>query len=202
MRKFENVDVIACLAAVMEVNTRHYKSDFQCDVQQFRDAAYHPNEENTRLLWLSRPNGTECFRERDAYLRESYAYQCWLYHAAAPDLFRAYAVEITGLHKGKVVGNLYELDYRRHAAMLQKAALPAAGVTLKFEDGTQVRYSPNDYTKRLCEIIAGRGPIVCKHWEPEHPEDLQELLRAAQKERQKYRSSKFRIGIKKGENPL
>ncbi len=28
MRKYENVDIIASLGAVMELNTEHYKSDF------------------------------------------------------------------------------------------------------------------------------------------------------------------------------
>ena len=31
MRKYEHVDVIASLGAVMEINTEHYKSDFQYD---------------------------------------------------------------------------------------------------------------------------------------------------------------------------
>ena len=73
MRKYENVDIIASLGAVMELNTEHYKSDFRYDMEMFMEAAQHPTEENTHLLWLSRHCGTECFRERDAYLKESQA---------------------------------------------------------------------------------------------------------------------------------
>ena len=39
MNKFENVDVIASLQAVMKQNTAHYQSDFQYDADLFRAAA-------------------------------------------------------------------------------------------------------------------------------------------------------------------
>ena len=68
MRKYANVDVPATLGAVMEVNTEHYKSDFEYDLTMFREAARNPDGENNHLLWLSRQSGTECFCEREAYL--------------------------------------------------------------------------------------------------------------------------------------
>ena len=82
MRKYEDVDIIASLGAVMELNTEHYKSDFRYDMEMFMEAARHPTEENTHLLWLSRRCGTECFRERDVYLKESQASHTWAFHAA------------------------------------------------------------------------------------------------------------------------
>jgi len=33
MRKFENVDIVAALGAVVELNTEHYKSDFRHDIE-------------------------------------------------------------------------------------------------------------------------------------------------------------------------
>ena len=50
MRKYEDVDIIASLGAVMELNTEHYKSDFSYDIKMFMEAARHPTEENTHLL--------------------------------------------------------------------------------------------------------------------------------------------------------
>ena len=61
MRKYENVDIIASLGAVMELNTEHYKSDFRYDMEMFMEAAQHPTEENTHLLWLSRHHGGQHF---------------------------------------------------------------------------------------------------------------------------------------------
>ena len=145
MRKYEDVDIIASLGAVMELNTEHYKSDFRYDMEMFMEAARHPTEENPHLLWLSRRCGTECFRERDTYLKESQASHTWTFHATTGDSILAYAVEITGLRDGKVMGNLYELEYRQHAAKLGQQAFPIQEVSLKFEDGTETRCSYEQY---------------------------------------------------------
>ena len=163
MRKYENVDIIASLGAVMELNTEHYKSDFRYDMEMFMEAARHPTEENTHLLWLSRRCGTECFRERDVYLKESQASHTWAFHATTGDSILAYAVEITGLRDGKVMGNLYELDYRQHAAKLGQQALPIQEVSLKFEDGTETRCSYEQYDHGIYGMVAEHGKVVSRH---------------------------------------
>ena len=184
MRKYENVDIIASLGAVMELNTEHYKSDFRYDIEMFMEAARHPTEENTHLLWLSRHCGTECFRERDAYLKESQASHTWLFHA-------------TTLRDGKVMGNLYELDYRQHAAKLGQQAFPIQEVSLKFEDGTEGRYPYEQYNHNhgIYGMIAEHGKVVSKHYEPESEDVLRGLLAAARQGRQKNRAATFKIRI-------
>jgi len=195
LRKYENVDIIASLGAVMELNTEHYKSDFRYDMEMFMEAAQHPTEENTHLLWLSRRCGTECFRERDAYLKESYAHHAWTYHAATGESVLAYAVEITGFQDGRVMGNLYELDYRQHAAKLGQQALPVQEVSLKFEDGTEGRYPYEQYNDNIRGLIAEHGRLESKHWEPESEDALRGLLTAARQSRQKNRAATFKIKI-------
>ena len=170
MRKYENVDIIASLGAVMELNTEHYKSDFRYDMEMFMEAAQHPTEENTHLLWLSRHCGTECF-------------------------ILAYAMEITGLQDGKVMGNLYELDYRQHAAKLEQQALPVQEVSLKFEDGTEGRYPYEQYNHGIYGMVAEHGKVVSKHYEPENEDALRGLLTAARQSRQKNRAATFKIKI-------
>ena len=196
MRKYENVDIIASLGAVMEVNTAHYKSDFQYDMKMFMEAAQHPTKENTHLLWLlSRRCGTECFQERDAYLKESQANHTWTYHATTGDSILAYAVEITGLQDGKVMGNLFELNYLQHAAKLEQQALPVQEVSLKFEDGTENRYPFDQFNHNIYEMVAKHGKVVSRHYEPENENALQGLLIADRKSRQKHRSAMFKVKI-------
>ena len=62
MQKFENVDILACLDAVMKQNTGFYQSDFEIDKKIIHEAAASPAREDRTLLWLSRPSGTHCFR--------------------------------------------------------------------------------------------------------------------------------------------
>ena len=187
MRKYEDVDIIASLGAVMELNTEHYKSDFSYDIKMFMEAARHPTEENTHLLWLSRRCGTECFRERDVYLKESQASHTWAFHATTG--------EITGLRDGKVMGNLYELDYRQHAAKLGQQALPIQEVSLKFEDGTEGRYPYEQYNHGIYGMVSEHGKMVSRHYEPESEDALRDLLTAARQGRQKNRAATFKIKI-------
>ena len=39
MQKFENMDVIAALEAIMHQNTAYYQSDFAYDIKMLREAA-------------------------------------------------------------------------------------------------------------------------------------------------------------------
>ena len=65
LSKFEDVDVFTALEAVMKQNTGFYQSDFEIDKQIIAEAAAKPGREDRTLLWLCRPSGTHCFRERD-----------------------------------------------------------------------------------------------------------------------------------------
>ena len=77
MQKFENMDVIAALEAIMHQNTAYYQSDFAYDIKMLREAARSDQPEDKLLLWLSRPSGTFCFRERDVLLKDTQAYNTW-----------------------------------------------------------------------------------------------------------------------------
>ena len=196
MRKFENVDVIAALGAVMESNTAHYKSDYQYDVEMFQKAAAAPDSDINRLLWLSRPSGTECFYERDAYLTGNYANHAWGYYADTKDNILAYAVEITSKEGGKVMGTLYELDYKAHVQRLEKDALPAASVTVKYEDGAERNFPYEDWNKRKREVVQAEvdhGKPVRTRFDPQNEDFLQRRLRQERAERQKYTPAVFKL---------
>ena len=77
MQKFENMDVIAALEAIMHQNTAYYQSDFAYDIKMLRESARSDQPEDKLLLWLSRPSGTFCFRERDVLLKNTQAYNTW-----------------------------------------------------------------------------------------------------------------------------
>ena len=69
MQKFENVDILACLDAVMKQNTGFYQSDFDIDREIIAKTAASASKEDKTLLWFCRPSGTHCFRERDVFLK-------------------------------------------------------------------------------------------------------------------------------------
>ena len=168
MQKFENVDILACLDAVMKQNTGFYQSDFEIDKEIIHKAAASPDREDGTLLWLSRPSGTHCFRERDVFLKDTRPYNTWKFHGQQTrDRILAYAVELTGRERGKIRGNLYELDYAAHFRHVREQALPADTVTLFYERGersqpirSMARFSAlrcSQTTPKPCAIFCKRN---------------------------------------------
>ncbi len=136
MQRFDNVDVLASLNAIMKQNTGFYQSDFKYDKEIITKAAASPDAADKMLLWLSRPSGTHCFRERDVFLKDTGAHNTWRFHKEQTrDRVLAYAVEITGVEDGKIRGNLFELDYAQHYQRVKEQSIPADMVRLTYAYG-------------------------------------------------------------------
>ena len=70
MRKFENCKVLSVLRKIMSHNTKHYQTDFDIDEEILTEAIKQPNVSDRRYLWMSRPCGTHCLKEKDGLLRK------------------------------------------------------------------------------------------------------------------------------------
>ena len=57
MQKFENVDILKSLKAIMQTHTEHFQSDFDIDVKILKQAAKSQNPEDKKYLWICRPAG-------------------------------------------------------------------------------------------------------------------------------------------------
>ena len=69
-------------------------------------------------------------------MKDTRPYNTWKFHGEQTrDRILAYAVELTGRERGKIRGNLYELDYAAHFRHVREQALPADIVTLFYERG-------------------------------------------------------------------
>ena len=193
MQKFENVDILACLDAVMKQNTGFYQSDFEIDKKIIHEAAASPDREDRLLLWLSRPSGTHCFRERDVFLKDTRPYNTWKFHGEQTrDRILAYAVELTGRERGKIRGNLYELDYAAHFRHVREQALPADTVTLFYERGE--RSQPTN------RYLGGSpdpqyGAFLRFEVQPNAPEALRDLLQEERRSREQLSPGDFKAHI-------
>lgn len=173
LQKFENVDVIASLEAIMKQNTAFYQSDFDIDKQILRKAAVSLIPEDKRLLWFSRPSGTCCFRERDVFLKDTRQHNTWrFYGEQTRDTILAYAVELTGTEQEKIKGNLYELDYLQHFREVIEKSIPADNYTLIYEHGELTKpagqYFDGDTDPQL-------GKFIRFEAQPNDPEALKSL---------------------------
>lgn len=193
LSKFENVDVTASLEAIMKQNTGFYQSDFDIDKEIITKAAASPNREDKTLLWLSRPAGTHCFRERDVFIKDTAPHNTWrFYKEQTSDRILAYAIELTGKERGKIKGSLYELDYAKHYERVKEKELPADTVKLIYEHGEK-------------EIPAGQffngnpdmdfGKFERFEAVPNDPDALQFLLREEKQSREQLSPGDFKSHI-------
>ena len=189
MRKFENMDIITTLESVMQQNTRHYQSDFEYDKISFHKAAESENSEEKVLLWMSRDAGTWCFQEREILIKDSEAFSTWNYYSDSSENIVAFQVEVRKVQDGKVIGNLYEIDYHGHLEQLKHASVPASTVLLTFGDGSQHRFDYEYYKERSGRISQKYGEITDFRLDPENPDIIKQLIAQNQKARQHLKPS-------------
>ncbi len=196
MRKFANVDIIDALAAVVERNTKHYKTDFEYDKEMFISAAESKEPDDKNILWLSRESGTQCVQEREAFISGSEAHCSWTYFQGRRNI-AAFAVEIAGMEGGRPVGTLYELDFDRHAERVKRAAFPIADVTLTFEGGDVKRFPYHKVDGRWTSLQNQYGKVEDRRYEVADEAALQALLQQERGARSKYKERSFAAYLQK-----
>lgn len=193
MQKFENVDVIAALSEIMRQNTAFYQSDFDIDKGIIQRAAASDQAVDKTLLWMSRPSGTYCFRERDVFLKDTRQHNTWrFYGEQTRDKILAYAVELTDTKDDTIRGNLYELDYQQHFRHVIDAALPVSVSRLFYEHGSRdipaEQYFDGSPDRAL-------GSFLRYEFQPRDPAVLQEALQQEQRGREQARPGDFKAHI-------
>lgn len=194
MQKFENVDILRSLNAIMQTNTKHYKSDFKYDAETFKEAVKSQEPDNKNYIWFSRPSGTECLRERDVFLKDSAEYNRFCFYAEqTKDKILAYAVEIIGEKDGKLAGNIYELDYHKHYQHVKDSALPINYTNLVYERGMK----PQDYKKPFDMHDSSYGKLLYYEQIPKDVPALYSLLHNEKNIRDKFKSGDIKEHIEK-----
>ena len=190
MNKFENVDIIASLDAIMRQNTAFYQSDFEIDKEMIQKAAASQNAGDKTLLWFSRPSGTQCSRERDVLLKDTAPHNTWRYFGEQTrDHILAYAVTITGTEDGTIKGDLYELDFRQHFQHVMEQALPADTYTLIYEQGERKQPAKQYFDGNPDPQL---GKFIRYEAQPNDPDALRFLLQQEQRERERLKPGDFK----------
>lgn len=178
MRRFENCDVLAVLHEIMLHNTKHFQEDFVVDEEILREAAEESNSLDRRYLWMSRPCGTHCLKEKDVFLYNSPEYSTWTAYADTADKIIAYAVQLNGYTDGVLKGDLYELDYASHCAMAENSAVKIAQVKLHCGDGDVIMAYSDDWRLKAREYDYDKREFI-----PLSQNKLDTLLEIMRKER-------------------
>lgn len=193
MQKFENVDVLAALDEIMRQNTAFYQSDFDIDKGIIQRAAASDQALDKTPLWMSRPSGTYCFRERDVFLKDTRQHNTWrFYGEQTRDKILAYAVDLTGTKDGTIRGNLYELDYQQHFRHVIDAVLPVSVNRLFYERGSRDIPAEQFFDGSPDRVL---GDFLHYEFQPRDPAVLQEALQQEQRGREKARLGDFKAHI-------
>lgn len=176
--RFEGIDILDALGQIMELHTQHFKQDFDLDKELIPKLAVSVDPEDKRLLWMSRPCGTYTLRERETYLDGSYENSVWKYYyeqSKYPVL--AYALSIKGIQDGKVMGNIYPLDYPAHVEQVKLLTCPIEKVTVTFEDGAVVTLPYQTRRQFINELSPEHGTPKFMRYEPESEQELAMILK-------------------------
>ena len=193
MQKFENVDILKSLKAVMQTHTEHFQSDFDIDVKVLKQAAKSPNPEDKKYLWLCRPAGTWCLRERDTFIKDTREHNTFCFYAEQTrDKILAYAVELTGIEKGRVTGNLYELDYKKLYEHVKDVSVPAGNTKLIYENGERTQEAGKRITG---DADPDLGKFLNFEEQPKDPAALQNVLRNEKHSRERLKSGDIKEHI-------
>lgn len=183
LNKYENVDILAALKQIMELHTKHYKVDFELDEKIIRRMALSDNPEDRRLVWLSRPSGTHCLRERDIYLQDSHENKVFcFYHEQTKDPILAYALTLKERDGAVVTGNIYQLDYPSEVERVKLLTCPIHKATLTFADGAEFTVPYATYRGYVNELSVKHGDLKSIGYEPESEAELAVILK-----RQRYK---------------
>ncbi len=193
MQKFENVDILKSLRAIMQTHTEHFQSDFDIDIKTLKQAAKSPNPEDKKYLWICRPAGTWCLRERDTFIKDTREHNTFCFYAEQTrDKILAYAVELTGIEKGRVTGNLYELDYQKHYEHVKDASVDHGVTKLIYENGERTQEAEKRITG---DTDPDLGKFLSFEEQPKDPAALQGVLRDEKHSRDHFRNGDIKAHI-------
>ena len=177
----KKIDIIPFLAGIVEENTQHYQSDFAYDEKRLQAAMLEISQEDRTFLWMSRPCGTLCVPEREAFIKESTAHIAWTHYDYDAEHIKAYRVIVEPGREGAfVLGQVKPLRYGEQVERVKQNAIHAEMVELTFADGTELELPYAAYSGHFHSLINDHGRIERIHYKPGNELELDCVL---QKER-------------------
>lgn len=168
------IELEAFLSEITRENTKSHRDDLRYDLDKLYVSAREPNLEDRVFYWMSRPHGTWCVKERDVFLRESYAHHIWTHYGEDAAQIRAYRIVVTGAEKNdtRTYGEVYPINYAEQLPRIQKAALPVKQVKIHFTDDTTQTMTFQTWEAREWEITHGTPGLKYIRFLPESEAEL------------------------------
>lgn len=173
----KKIDIIPFLEGIVEKNTRSYQSDFSYDEKRLQAAMLEVRQEDRTFLWLSRPCGTNCVLEREAFLRETGAHSIWTHYEYDAEHIKAFRIIVAPGRIGSfVLGKVQPLDYWEQVQRIKQNAIHVQTMDVVFEDGASITMLYRDYSQHFRSLLSAHGKIERIRYQPENEAELACIL--------------------------
>lgn len=182
--KFCNVDLLSFMEQVVQKHTKFYRSDFEIDKNMLWEAVKQQEPQNQTFLWLCRTAGTWLLPERNVLLKgtsENNTFNFYIEQEIGQIL--VFAVRVTNVIKGSLIGDAYALDYGEYYSHVCDVSICAETVLLQYEHGSRIEKA--DFAVK-CYADSEYGKLISVQYQPHSQKELKELLQKEQQKRESF----------------
>ena len=176
-KKHTNVDIIAELQKLVDSHVDSYKEDFDIDKRIIRCAAESKEPEDKVLMWFCRPHGTHCLRENQVFIQGTRDHNTYRFYAEQThDECIARVIVPKEVRKGKVYGDVFEVNYREQAANVAQNSVAPDHDRLTFADGYMLDAPCRNSFDAAMALVGEHGSVKTHQTLPKDADALAEVL--------------------------
>lgn len=176
-KKHTNVDIIAELQKLVDSHVDSYKEDFDIDKRIIRCAAESKEPEDKVLMWFCRPHGTHCLRENQVFIQGTRDHNTYRFYAEQTrDECIARVIVPKEVRKGKVYGDVFEVNYREQAANVAQNSVAPDHDRLTFADGYMLDAPCRSSFDAAMALVDEHGGVKTHRTLPKDADALAEVL--------------------------
>ena len=176
-KKQTNVDIIAELQKLVDSHVDSYKEDFDIDKRIIRCAAESKEPEDKVLMWFCRPCGTHCLRENQVFIQGTRDHNTYRFYAEQTrDEYIARVIVPKEVRKGKVYGDVFEVNYREQASNVAQNSVAPDHDRLTFADGYMLDAPCRNSFDAAMALVGEHGGVKTHQTLPKDADALAEVL--------------------------
>ena len=176
-KKHTNVDIIAELQKLVDSHVDSFKEDFDIDKRIIRCAAESKEPEDKVLMWFCRPHGTHCLRENQVFIQGTRDHNTYRFYAEQTrDECVARVIVPKEVRKGKVYGDVFEVNYREQATNVAQNSVAPDHDRLTFADGYMLDAPCRSSFDAAMALVGEHGSVKTHRTLPKDADALAEVL--------------------------
>lgn len=152
MKALIGVDLAETLRSIVKLKVNNYQTDIVYDVLDLSKSKV-----NDYFCFMTRDSGTWLFSQKQVYIKDTQANITWKNYKDQD--VSTYAIEITDRQDNKVIGNIYEIDYKKTLDDVIKNEKEVEKVEVTFLNDTKIVYDVDDFKNNKNDIVNKYGEI-------------------------------------------